>query len=353
MGSNVPVGAGLIAALLLAASCHSPSWTIRPVIHDSDHDRYQAMKSAPVVVIAEVTSYKLISGFRQVARPPNPLVRAGSKVPLRLAQISANVLLPLRGHTGGPIEFYSWVWASGMHGGGRLFNYQPGYIHVLFLRWEGGYLHTVGDYPAHDLRVDRSWLPAMISRLQSSQDGTGPFERLVTVLLDVPAEEVNTIALGGEPLDFPVLIELTSPFFVASHLDSMCRNFGNRFGRFAACTLTAQTFYGRCKAYHLALQADTAGVEADAVFGSFARCVGGENDTIGWLRMYDWPYYSSDPSKPATAGQKRLAMRLYASAMDLRVREAACQAAASMPEARDIPECATPGESQDQTRQPR
>ena len=87
--------------------------------------------------------------------------------------------------------------------------------------------------------------------------------------------------------------------------------------------------------------------------GSLARCEAQEVNTIGWLRTYGRRYPGPDLRKPVRAEQKRLAMRLYASAMDRRVREAACEAAASMPEARDIPEWATPGESQDEIREPR
>jgi hypothetical protein len=194
----------------------------------------------------------------------------------------------------------------------------------------------------------------MISGLRAgSQNSPDLFERLVTVLLEVQAAQSGEIWREGEPRDFYELIGLTSPFFVASRLDSMCRHFGSRFGRFAACTLTAERFYGRCEAYRHARRADTAGVEAEYVSGSLARCEAGEGDTIGWLRTNDWRSPGYDANKPVMAEQRRLAMRLYASSMDRRLREAACEAAATMPEARDIPECATPGESQDEMREPR
>jgi len=45
------------------------------------------------------------------------------------------------------VTFYTWIWNSGMHGGPRLFHPNPGSVHVMFLRRESGYLHTVGDYP--------------------------------------------------------------------------------------------------------------------------------------------------------------------------------------------------------------
>ncbi len=112
------------------------------------------MKSAPVIVIAEVLDYKLITGPRE-ALDPGDAFNPPRRIPLHLARISANAVLGLRGNLHGPIQFYSWVWASGQHGGARLFNPLPGYWHVLFLRKENGYLHTAGDYPGYDLPIPR------------------------------------------------------------------------------------------------------------------------------------------------------------------------------------------------------
>jgi len=135
------------------------------------------------------------------------------------------------------------------------------------------------------------------------------------------------------------LTGLTGEFYVASQLDSFCLHLANRFGRFAACEGTAGLFYGRCEAYRLARAADSAGVEATHVTQALARCEAQEVNTIGWLRTNNWslPPGGGDYGWSPSAGRRRLAVRLYASAMDANVRTAACAAAATMPEARDIP----------------
>lgn len=79
----------LTALALVIAGCHSPARTIRPTIYSRPEGRYQAMKSAPVIVIAEVMDYKLITGPREVLDPGNALNRPRT-IPLRLARISAN-----------------------------------------------------------------------------------------------------------------------------------------------------------------------------------------------------------------------------------------------------------------------
>lgn len=300
------------------------------------------MKSAPVIVLAEVVDYKLISGPREVERPSNPLNPKASVIPLHLARISANVLLSLRGDRHGLIQFYSWVWASGMHGGERLFRPSPGYIHMLFLKAEGGYLHTVGDYPAYDLVIHRSLVPAITSRLQSGSSNSSELcERIVTA--DITAELESYPAVisrdDGPDDDIEDLEGLTSPFHVASILDSVCRNFPNRFGRFAACMATANLYPGRCGAYRLARQADSAGVEAKFVTEELTRCEIWERDSIAWLRAHNWPIPPNEYGWQTTPERHRLAMRLFASALDSDFHAAACESAAKMPEARDIPEC--------------
>jgi hypothetical protein len=139
-------------------------------------------------------------------------------------------------------------------------------------------------------------------------------------------------------------MNLTSEFYVASRLDSFCRDFPNRFGRFAACMAITNEFNGRCGAYRLAREADSEGIEADFVSAALARCEAEEGNTIGWLRMNKWPGSEVGRGWPVTPERHRLAMRLYASAMDPTFRAAACADAAVMPEARDIHEC-EPGKS--------
>jgi len=160
------------------------------------------MKSAPVIVIAEVLDYKLISGPRQVERPSDALNPRASIIPLHLARMSANVLFSLRGGVKGKFEFYSWVWASGNHGGARLFSPNPGYIHTLFLHFEGGYLHTVGDYPAYDLGIPNSLVSAITSRLQPSPGNPSDlFERIVAACVTAElANHARTPPSGNAPL---------------------------------------------------------------------------------------------------------------------------------------------------------
>ncbi len=341
MRVNLLAGLGGIAAALAVVSCNLPARKVRPVILTRPEAKYQAMKSAPLIVIAKVLGSKLVSGPREVEDPGNSS-NPPRKIPLHLAWISADAPLALRGDVRGPMQFYSWVWASGMHGGERLFQPYPDYCHILFLREEAGYLHTVGDYPAYDFEFSCSRLPALLSGLQSSSDdGADLFERLVTVFLKTELETADAIYQSYSPSAVLDLMGLTSEFYVASRLDSFCRYLPNRFGRFAACVATANQFSGRCEAYRLAREADSAGVEADFVSQSLARCEAQEQGTIAWLRANHWP----DPAVPlgwsATPQRHRLAMRLFASAMDPDFRTAACSAAALMSEARDIPECQT------------
>jgi hypothetical protein len=81
------------------------------------------MKSAPVIVIAQVQSASLTSKRPREAEKPDgiggPMAR---RIPLYLAKSTAKVLLTVRGAESKSIEFYSWVWASGKHGGPRLFH---------------------------------------------------------------------------------------------------------------------------------------------------------------------------------------------------------------------------------------
>ena len=171
------------------------------------------MQSASVIVLAKVLDYKLVAGPREVEEPaqgPNP----ATMIPLHLAQISANAVLALRGTVRGRMRFYSWVWASGQHGGKRLFRPYPGYCHVLFLREESGYLHTVADYPAYDLALPCNRLSSIISGWQSgSGEESDLFERLVDVLLKTHLESADAIYENYEPPAMEDLVGLASDFF--------------------------------------------------------------------------------------------------------------------------------------------
>ena len=288
MNSSVFACAALLGAALTSAACHSPSRVIRPVIHASEEEKYQAMKTAPVIVLAEVTGYELVSGPKKVGKPADGRNPAWM-VPLYLARISADVKLALRGGLRGPIQLYSWVWASGQHGGERLFQPYPGYNHILFLRDEGGYLHTVGDYPHYDLEIRRNWLQEVAAGLQSvSPNGSDVFERIVAARLKAEFKTATVISPNYWPLDGDDLAGLTSPFYVASVLDSLCRESLNRFARFAACEAIGSQLRGRCDAYRLARKADVEGVEAEFIGGAFQRCEALEPQIIDWFNKNRW-----------------------------------------------------------------
>jgi hypothetical protein len=342
---NLFVRIGLLASALAVLGCNSPARTIRPEILVRPEAKYRAMQAAPVIVLAKVLEYKLVTGAREVEDPGDDHNPA-RVIPLNLAEISANAVLTLRGNVRGPMRFYSWVWASGKHGGERLFHPYPDSCHILFLREVAGYLHTVGDYSAYDFEFSCDRLPSVLSGLQSeSGDTTDLFERLVTVLLNTELETADAIYRNYSPPAMLDLMGLTSEFYVASRLDSFCRDFPNRFGRYAACVATANEFYGRCEAYRHAKEADSEGVEAAFTIGALARCEAQERNTIEWLRANGWPDSAVARGWPASPERHRLAMRLFASAMDPDFRAAACAAALEMPEARDIHECETPARS--------
>jgi len=334
--------AGFLAAALLTAACNSPSRAIQPVIHARDEDKYQAMKTAPVILLAEIVGAKLVSGAREVEKPKEVGGPMAPTIPLHLARVSARVLLTLRSTERQAVEFYSWVWVSGKHGGPRLFHVYPGSKHILFLREEAGYLHTVGDYPAYDLEIPSAWLPAFLAEWKLNRESSSDlFERIATARLRA---ELGTLADSRADFPFPRLdrvdlMGLTSPFFVASKLDSYCRSFPNRFGRLAACAVTANGFPGRCLAYRYATKADIEGAQSRRLAEWFRSCEARTTAEIDYARQNNWRCPFFDDGWRQTPERRRLTMRLYVSAMDPEFQKAACAAAASMPEARDIPEC--------------
>lgn len=336
-----------VAVLVTCAAASSPGRVILPVIYAQDDAAALAMKSAPVILLVRVTALKLTGDKRMVGMPQEvgPMMPA---IPLHLARVRADVLLTLRGPVWGNVEFYSWVWASGKHGGPRLFHPSQGSIHVVFLRTENRYLHTIGDYPSYDLELSPRWLPALLSEWKSSRNGDADvLERLVRLRLDaefggLSANEVRPEVisrdyyLGG----LPDLVRLVGPFVVASQLDDICRLSGNQFGRLAACDVTAREFPGRCQAYRIAANSTPEGMEA-VLTKAFKRCEAETQELILRLRSHDLPlrgFYGWS----LTPEHRRGAVRLYASAMDPEFQGAACEIAATMPEARGIPECAGP-----------
>jgi hypothetical protein len=125
--------AGIIAGCVGAAAQPLPH-LIPPVIRAHDEDRYEAMKSAPVILLAEFTSATPSSAIWEVNKPADVGGPMATTIPMGLMQISARVLVSIRGSEPETVLFYSWIYAGASHGGGRLFNPRPGSIHIVFLR---------------------------------------------------------------------------------------------------------------------------------------------------------------------------------------------------------------------------
>ena len=293
--------------------------------------KYERMRAAPVIVIAKIDRYQLVSGQRLVERPRDEVNPASVPIPLQLARIRADVLYSLRGGRLGPMQFYSWIWTSGMHGGDRLFRPDPGSVHVLFLRDQGGYLHTVGDYPNYDIPLRKAWAPSIIAELRGSTGAeAGVLERFVTARMRVELEDLKIeTADAYKSEDTADLALINSPFWYASELESFCRSLEHPIGRRAACIALGREFEGRCQAFAFA------GLE-----GRYRDCMAAEPQRIEWQRTHGWRAHWLLGGLPDTAENRRNAMRLFASAMDKAFRDAACAAARGTPEARDIPECA-------------
>jgi len=335
------VGAALASVVLILAGCNSAARVIRPVMYTDDEDKYNAMTGAPVVVLAEIENVRLISGPRQVEKPPGTPGPQMSTIPLHLAQVSGKVLLTLRGAASDHLQFYAWIWASGTHGGPRLFRPSQGSHHILFLREAGGYLHTVGDYPAYDLVMPADLIQPFLSKWKSDEyGGLDVLERMVTIRMEAELENVQVIPYHSySPNQVWDLAGITSPLFVAQQLHSYCERFLSPVGRVAACYAAAQDFGGGCTAYRFARDADSGSAETANIETRLRTCGGETALLIQDLRTNNWPLPLPDFGRRRTAERYRLAMRFYASGMDHELQTAACEAAKSMPEARDIPEC--------------
>lgn len=336
---------------LFSAACGSPGRSIRPVIYAQNDQASLAMRSAPVILLVKITTVKLPGDLRTVARPAEVGGPMTPAIPSYLARVEADVLLKLRGSVGSSVGFYSWVWASGKHGGPRLFHPTPGSSHVIFLRQDGGYLHTVGDYPAYDLEISPRWLAPLVSAWNSRHEsGADPLERFVALRLRAEFDGLSNSQLrenvGGEgpvPRDYyvrdlPDLVRLVGPLFVATQLDGICRHSTNPSGRFAACLVSGREFPGRCQAYDFAREAAVEGIGTDFVAKAAGSCEAQDRGLISAIRS-DAPPRRGFYGWSLTPEHRRESMRVYASAMDFPVHLAACEVAATMAEARDIPEC--------------
>jgi hypothetical protein len=332
---------------LLSFACGSPANAIRPVIYANHDEAAAAMRGSPVILAVRVVRLKMTGDVRNVAKPPSvggPMVPT---IPLHLVRINADVLLTVHGQVRTTVEFYSWIWASGTHGGPRLFRPGPGAIRVVFLREEGGYLHTVGDYPSYDLELRSKWVPALLSAWNSGQEsGADPLERLVALRLRAELEGLSENELREDFGDEGPrvnhhwvtglfdLVRIVGSYFVVTHLDDICQLSRNPSARFAACFVTAEYFPGRCEAYQLARKATTDGFGGDFLAKLSRSCQAGDSSLIDDIRSGARFYGSSLAPR-----HRRETLRVYAAAMDPGAHLAACEVAAKTPEARDIPEC--------------
>ena len=345
--------AATVALTLILAACGSPNRVIQPVIYSTDNEAGRAMRSAPVILVVESVSAKLPGKDRMVAKPAGVGGPMMPTIPLYLARIRAKVLLTVRGDPRNDVEFYSWVWASGKHGGPRLFNPTPGTYHVVFLRPEGKYLHTVGDYPSYDLELRSRWIPDLLSYWRSGRAATlEPLRRVVALRLRAEFEALSEADVQKQNANAPIqsvyalrdaadLVRLVGPFMVASELDQMCVASGNRLARLAACDVTAQMFPGRCGAYQLAIGADGEQAYTPFLVKALKACesrIHGQAEALRSGELLSFGFYG----EVETPEQRRDVMRVYASAMDPEIRRAGCKVAATMPEAGDVPECHVP-----------
>jgi hypothetical protein len=226
-----------LAAVPCFATDFENAWhVIRPIIHANDEQKTTAMRSASIVVLAEIQEVEVFDKPRVVEKPAavgGPMVPT---IPLHLARISAKRLLTIRGNGTGPLDFYSWVWASGKHGGPRLFHATPDSVHVLFLNYDSGYLHTVGDYPAYDVEVPSQFMQKFITTWEAGYlQGADLLERIAAVRLKSELESVRgteAVAYSSRVWELAVL---TSVEFVVSQLSTLCTTLANPGGRATAC----------------------------------------------------------------------------------------------------------------------
>jgi hypothetical protein len=214
------------------------AWSIiRSVIHSDDQQKAEAMRSAPLILLAKIEDVELYREPRQVENPESvggPMVPV---IPLHLAKISAKPLLFLRGSESDHITFYSWIWASGKHGGPRLFHATPESFHVLFLKRDYSYLHTVGDYPSYDIEVRSDRAQNFTSGWEAEPlRGEDLLERIAAVLLKADLESLDEADAARYWLNTYELVELTSRKFVASQLSNLCSSLPNPGGRVKACS---------------------------------------------------------------------------------------------------------------------
>jgi hypothetical protein len=120
------------------------------------------------------------------------------------------------------------------------FHLDTGSVHVLFLKNDSGYFHTVCDYPNCDLEISSKWSTGMIATWQAGYGRNLELsERLVAVRLKGELASVQN-DFSDYSRDMYDLVNLTSPSFVVGQLGSLCQSLTNPLGRKIACSAYAQ-----------------------------------------------------------------------------------------------------------------
>jgi hypothetical protein len=144
------------------------------------------------------------------------------------------------------------------------------------------------------LEIPSGLLPVIVAGLKPAESGSDLFDRIVKVRLKAELDSARTWS-GYDPMfDFETLAGLTSPLYLATLLDSYCREFPNPFGRFAACEETAMEFEGRCNAYRLAREADSTGRRTGYISEALELCEAWQERAISDLRAMKWPLTQFD-----------------------------------------------------------
>lgn len=295
-----------------------------PITHELRSARAQAIRSASDIVIAEIEQFKIIGDPRNLTHIGSANSSEFPDIPMYPARITAKIHATLRGSLHDTVEFYSWIWNSGSHGGGRLFDPKTSAFHVLFLTRSTGHLQTVGDYPNYDFLITPVHFQKVLSEFQTAKR-PDLFERLSRAMLTAEYQNLKSLLSGYTPYDMVELAGLTSPFYFASLLDEFCRNLPNPEGRVAACELLAREFIGRCQAYDLARKSVTPNVDLAAVLKIRPWCQWSKEERLEQLRQRPWPDHYLDSGWMPEPERRRATMRLYASAIDREIHEAACR----------------------------
>lgn len=221
---------------LLLAACQSPEGVIQPVVSRDVHEIGARMRSAPIIVVAEIEETWQIIATRDIAKPSQEFEPVTRTIPLELVRTRAKVPLVLRGTAPSQITFYSWTWAGGKHGGLRLFRSNPGTAHLLFLKQEGPYLRTVGDYPAYDVELQRSCIPIFTKHWRQNRPSTlNDLERLTAALIETHLDTLESAEPPHYPPLYLDLVGLTGFDFIQAQLGVHCHEFPTSPGRASAC----------------------------------------------------------------------------------------------------------------------